>query len=172
MLQRLGRKCTALLSGDNETDKEQMKKLFPASTQMLFNQSPQDKLDYIAALQRQGKKVMMIGDGLNDAGALRQSDVGLAVTDDTGIFTPACDGILYGAHITQLCRILKFAQSSSIILKIGFGISFFYNAIALSFAVTGHLTPLVAAIIMPISSISVVGFSTLAVKISASRINV
>jgi Cu+-exporting ATPase len=172
MLQRLGRKCTALLSGDNETDKEQMKKLFPASTQMLFNQSPQDKLDYIAALQRQGKKVMMIGDGLNDAGALRQSDVGLAVTDDTGIFTPACDGILYGAHITQLCRILKFAQSSSVILKIGFGISFFYNAIALSFAVTGHLTPLVAAIIMPISSISVVGFSTLAVKIAASRIKV
>jgi len=172
MLQRLGRKCTALLSGDNETDKEQMKKLFPASTQMLFNQSPQDKLDYIAALQHEGKKVMMIGDGLNDAGALRQSDVGLAVTDDTGIFTPACDGILYGSHITQLCRILKFAQSSSVILKIGFGISFFYNAIALSFAVTGHLTPLVAAIIMPVSSISVVGFSTLAVKITASRIKV
>jgi Cu+-exporting ATPase len=113
---------------------------------------------------------MMIGDGLNDAGALRQSDVGLAVTDDTGVFTPACDGILYGAHITQLCRILKFAQASSFILKTGFGISFFYNAIALSFAVTGHLTPLVAAIIMPISSISVVGFSTLAVKIAASRI--
>jgi Cu+-exporting ATPase len=170
MLQRLGRKCVAVLSGDHDTDKNQMRQLFPPSTQLLFNQSPQDKLNYILDLQRQGKKVMMIGDGLNDAGALKQSDVGIAVTDDTGVFTPACDGILYGDQIILLTRILRFAKSSSAILKSGFAISFFYNAIALTFAVTGHLTPLVAAIIMPISSISVVGFSTLAVKFTAARI--
>ncbi|MEO7988357.1 MAG: heavy metal translocating P-type ATPase metal-binding domain-containing protein [Chryseolinea sp.] len=169
MIHRLGKKCTALLSGDNEADKTQMQKLFGPSTELLFNQSPHDKLHYIKSLQTQGKKVMMIGDGLNDAGALKQSDVGIAVTDDTGVFTPACDGILSGEKITYLDKMLQLAKSSSSILKTGFAISFFYNAITLSIAVSGYLTPLVAAIIMPISSISVVGFSVLAVNLVAKN---
>lgn len=172
MLKRLKGVSYSLISGDNESDKPQMKKLFGEGVELLFRQTPQEKLNYIRNLQRQGKKVMMIGDGLNDAGALKQSDVGIAITDDTGVFTPACDGILLGEKITSLDKILKFARTSSAILKTGFAISFFYNAIALSFAVTGHLTPLVAAIIMPISSISVVGFSTLAVRFAASRIKI
>jgi P-type Cu+ transporter len=172
MLTRLGNKCHGLLSGDHDKDKAEMKYIFPPAAQLLFEQSPQQKLDYIRHLQQQGRKVMMIGDGLNDAGALKQSDVGIAVTDDTGIFTPACDGILLGNKITALDRLLRFAKTSSIILKTGFTISFFYNAIALGFAVTGSLSPLVAAIIMPISSISVVGFSTLAVKFAASKIKI
>lgn len=170
MLQRLGNKCHSLLSGDHDTVKEEMQQLFGKQVQLHFNQSPQDKLNYIKDLQQQGRKVMMIGDGLNDAGALKQSDVGIAITDDNGIFTPACDGILHGDKITSLDKMLVFAATSSSILKTGFTISFFYNAIALTFAVTGYLTPLVAAIIMPISSISVVGFSTLAVKFAATRI--
>ena len=169
MLRRLGSKCKALLSGDYDIEKTQMRTLFGETVEMRFEQSPYDKLNYIKELQREGSKVMMIGDGLNDAGALKQSDVGIAVTDDTGIFTPACDGILNGEKITSLDRMLAFARSSSLILRTGFSISFFYNAIALTFAMTGHLTPLVAAIIMPISSISVVAFSTLAVKFYANK---
>lgn len=169
MLTRLGEKCKALLSGDRETDKTAMQKLFSAQTQLLFNQSPQDKLDYVRELQKTKHTVMMLGDGLNDAGALKQSDVGIAVTDDTGIFTPACDGILHGSAIAQLDKMLKLAKTSASILKTGFVISFCYNAIALSFAVSGHLTPLVAAILMPISSISVVGFTSLAVRIAARQ---
>jgi Cu+-exporting ATPase len=169
MLTRLRDKTMSLLSGDNESDKGVMQSLFNADTKLMFNQSPHDKLAYIEQLQKNGNKVLMIGDGLNDAGALKQSDVGLAITDDTGIFTPACDGILLGEKLTMLDKYLELARSSSVILKTGFAISFFYNAVALSFAVTGHLTPLVAAILMPISSISVVGFSSVAVNFVANR---
>ncbi|HEY9048863.1 MAG TPA: heavy metal translocating P-type ATPase metal-binding domain-containing protein [Ohtaekwangia sp.] len=169
MLKRLGPKCVALLSGDNDSDLGKMEMLFPSSTQFLFNQSPHDKLAFIRNLQAQGKKVLMVGDGLNDAGALKQSDVGIAITDDTAVFTPACDGILQGDQASSLDYFIELAQTSTHILKAAFAISFLYNAIALSFAVTGHLTPLVAAILMPVSSISVVGFSSLAVRYVTSR---
>jgi Cu+-exporting ATPase len=169
MLERLGPKCVALLSGDNPSDRETMRSLFGPSTRLLFNQDPHEKLAFIKSLQSEGKRVLMVGDGLNDSGALKQSDVGIAVTDDTGLFTPACDGILNGQNLTSLDGYLNLAKSSSTILKVGFGISFFYNAIALTFAVTGHLTPLVAAILMPISSISVVGFSSLAVNFNVKN---
>lgn len=170
MIKRLGVKCRALLSGDHETEKQPMAHIFGHTATLLFNQSPHDKLAYVRDLQFSGAKVMMLGDGLNDAGALKQADVGIAVTDDTGIFTPACDGILHGSQVAKLDKMLSLAKGSSGILKAGFGISFFYNAIALSFAVTGHLTPLVAAILMPISSITVVTFSTLAVKVLGKKI--
>jgi len=170
LLTTLGAKNICLLSGDNESDKNSMQKLFGGGAKLLFNQTPHDKLNYIAQLQKAGKKVLMVGDGLNDAGALKQSDVGLAITDDSGIFTPACDGILMGENLIILDRYLELARVANVILKTGFLISFFYNAIALAFAVTGHLTPLVAAILMPISSISVVSFSSLAVDIAAKRI--
>ena len=169
MLNRLGQKCLALLSGDRDSEVLTMRKLFGNDVQLLFNQSPEDKLYYIKDLQQRGKKVLMVGDGLNDAGALKQSDVGIAITEDSGVFTPASDGILYSNNLQLLDKFLDLAKASSYILKTGFAISFFYNAIALSFAVSGNLTPLVAAILMPISSISVVGFTTLAVNFIAKR---
>lgn len=169
MLHRLGDKCKALISGDNESDRDGMKQVFGSSVKLLFNQTPYDKLDYIRSLQSDNQKVLMVGDGLNDSGALKQSDVGIAVTDNTGIFTPACDGILHGERIGDLDRFLKLAKSSTTILKVAFVISFLYNAVALSFAVTGNLTPLVAAILMPVSSITVVSFSSIAVRFVAFR---
>ncbi len=169
LLRNLKNSSVSLLSGDQEGDKQRMSDLFPKNAQLLFNQSPHDKLKYISQLQIQGQTVMMIGDGLNDSGALKQSDVGIAVTDDASVFTPACDGILTGERLAQLDSFIWLGRKALVILNIAFGISFFYNFIALSFAVTGHLTPLVAAILMPISSISVVGFSTFAVNIISSR---
>lgn len=169
MLDRLGKRCVALLSGDNEAEKPNMQRLFAPSVQLLFNQDPHSKLAFVSSLQQQGHRVLMVGDGLNDSGAFKQSDVGLAISDDTGVFTPASDGILKGDKLVMLDKFLSLAKSSSRILWIAFSISFFYNAIALGFAVTGHLTPLVAAILMPISSVSVVGFSTVAVNSVARK---
>jgi P-type Cu+ transporter len=169
MLARLNKKCAALLSGDNEADKDRMQELFGPAVEMKFNQNPHDKLAYVRDLQQQGRRVLMVGDGLNDSGAIKQSDVGIAVTDDTGVFTPGCDGILHGTRIGSLDKFAELAKSSATILKTGFLISFMYNAIALTFAVSGHLTPLVAAILMPISSISVVSYTSLAVNFVAKR---
>jgi Cu+-exporting ATPase len=169
MLLRLGSKCKALLSGDNDADQASMRQVFNSDVKLLFNQSPHDKLDFIRNLQDSGKKVLMVGDGLNDAGAFKQSDVGIAVTDSSGVFTPASDGILYGEKINSLDKFLDLARASTFILKTALVISFLYNAIALSFAVTGNLTPMIAAVLMPLSSISVVGFSTLAVNYVARQ---
>jgi len=159
-----------LLSGDNASEKTRMAAVFPSGAGLHFNQSPMDKLQFVSNLQENGYQVMMVGDGLNDAGALHQSDVGIAVTDDTGVFTPASDAILHGDRLHELDRFLRLSRLAIRILKISFGISFFYNFVTLTFAVTGHLSPLIAAILMPISSISVVGFSTLAVNVVAKRI--
>lgn len=170
LMKSLPSKKIAMLSGDSDADRDRMKKVFPENATLLFNQNPHDKLEYISSLQAANNKVMMLGDGLNDSGALKQSDVGIAITDDTGVFTPSCDGILEGNRLSQVHKFIALSRSATIILKTGFGISFFYNIIALSFAVSGHLTPLTAAILMPISSISVVGFSTLAVNLVSQKI--
>jgi len=158
-----------MLSGDSTADRDKMENIFPAGATLLFNQNPHDKLEYISSLQFANHRVMMLGDGLNDSGALKQSDVGIAITDDTGVFTPSCDGILEGNKLSQLNSFISLSRSATTILKTGFGISFFYNIVALSFAVSGHLTPLIAAILMPISSVSVVGFSTLAVNLVSQK---
>ncbi|MCC6619815.1 MAG: heavy metal translocating P-type ATPase, partial [Deltaproteobacteria bacterium] len=109
------------------------------------------------------------GDGLNDAGALRQSQVGIAVTEDVGLFSPACDAILDAACFPKLAALLEFSRDSVGIVKAGFAISLLYNTIGIGIASTGRLSPLVAAVLMPISSFSVIGFSLLATRWAAWR---
>ena len=88
-----------LLSGDHPTEKKHLLQLLGTNIPMLFEQSPADKLSYIETLQNKGHRVMMIGDGLNDAGAIQKSNVGIAVTDQTHLFTPASDAILEGGAL-------------------------------------------------------------------------
>lgn len=149
-----------LLSGDNDNEKELLMQYFNDESNLYFNQSPVDKLEKIKSLQSSGKTVLMIGDGLNDAGALKQSDIGISVTENINSFSPACDGILESNSFNKLYDLIKFSKTSTNIVKISFLISFLYNIIGLSFAVQGTLSPLIAAILMPISSISVVIFTT------------
>lgn len=169
LLSSLGSQVKALLSGDSAIEEKRMQLIFNSDTILKFSQTPHDKLSYISELQRSGNTVMMLGDGLNDSGALKQSDVGIAIADDTGVFTPSCDGILSGPQLEKLDVFLGLSKSALTVLKISLGISLLYNVVGLSFAVTGHLTPLVAAILMPISSISVVVFTTFMVNMIAKR---
>lgn len=150
-----------ILSGDNSSEENQLKRMIPNVSGMAFNQSPEDKLNYIKNLQDQHQKVAMLGDGLNDAGALKQSNVGIAIADDTNSFTPSSDVIMAGEKLIDFKKYLLFCKEAMTIVKLTFGISFMYNIIGLGFAVTGHMSPLFAAILMPISSISVVAFTSI-----------
>ena len=113
---------------------------------------------------------MMIGDGLNDAGALQQSDVGMAVAEDVHTFTPSCDIITDASSLRHLDRILAYSRTSMNWVKAGLILSLGYNLIGLSIAVQGWLTPLVAAILMPASSISVVLIGMLSTTLSGRKL--
>ncbi len=159
-----------LLSGDNDAEKNNLTQLFGKGGDVQFNQSPQDKLDTIKQLQAHQKKVLMIGDGLNDAGALMQSDTGIAVSDNTSQFSPACDAIIDGGEIGRIHQFLAYAKSGKKIVAASFTLSILYNFVGLSFAVQGTMPPIVAAILMPASSISIVLLVTLLSSLSARGI--
>lgn len=159
-----------ILSGDNDAEKSALGEITPAGTQFQFNQKPEDKLAFIADLQSSGEKVMMLGDGLNDAGALRQSDVGMSVVDDVYAFSPASDGIISGDKLIKLDTYLNFAQYSKKVVMWSYVFSLLYNTVGMFFALSGTLTPLVAAILMPLSSISVVLFVTLLTNMKGRKL--
>ncbi|MES2576797.1 MAG: heavy metal translocating P-type ATPase metal-binding domain-containing protein [Bacteroidota bacterium] len=149
-----------VLSGDNEGERDTLEQLLPKGTELIFNQKPEQKLGFIKNLQDKGKNVMMVGDGLNDAGALAQSNVGISISENVNVFSPACDAILDAGEFQKLNYFLKLSKNSITTIKMSFALSLLYNVVGLSFAITGNLLPLVAAIIMPLSTITIVSFVT------------
>jgi Cu+-exporting ATPase len=158
-----------VLSGDHAGEAAKLKNLLGADAQMAFKKSPHEKLAYIDHLQSDFR-VLMAGDGLNDAGALKTAAVGMAVSEDVHAFSPACDAIVDAARLQQLPEFLSFAKESMKTIKVSFIISLLYNIVGLSFALAGLLTPVYCAILMPLSSISVVGFVTFDVRRKARRL--
>jgi len=138
---------------------------------MKFHQLPSDKLGYIRSLQKEDRQVMMLGDGLNDAGALQQSNVGISITDEIAQFSPASDAIMQSKNFTRFPAFIRFSKMAMKVIVGSFIISFTYNIVGISFAILGMLTPLVAAILMPLSNISVVVFATISVNLIARRFN-
>lgn len=158
----------SLLSGDNSRQLAAMQELFSTDSKLLFEQKPIDKLQYIESLQQQGEKVIMMGDGLNDAGALQQSNVGITLAADINNFTPSCDAILDAKKFDRLPELLSLAKRGRWIIHLTFAISIIYNIIGLSISMYGSMNPLIAAILMPASTITIVlittGLSTLFAK--------
>ncbi len=153
-----------LLSGDNASEKKELATYFDKENQLYFEQSPHDKQKFIADLQlHQHQKIMMLGDGLNDAGALQKADVGLAVTDNVAYFTPASDGIIEGNAIEKLPILIDISKKCIYLIHFIFILSLFYNTCILSIALSGILSPLIAAILMPISSVSFITLATFGV---------
>ncbi len=159
----------SVLSGDNDNEMNNLNFYFKDSAVLRFYQNPTDKLNFIKHLQDKGRNVLMIGDGLNDTGALKASNVGISITEDTNNFTPASDAILDASSFGKIGKFIEFSKTNIKIISASFVISVSYNVLGLYFAVTGKLTPLIAAILMPVSSISVVLFATVATTVFAKR---
>ncbi|MEO0340238.1 MAG: HAD-IC family P-type ATPase, partial [Bacteroidota bacterium] len=151
-----------LLSGDNERERSFFTPYFDDKN-LHFRQSPQDKLEFIKGLQEE-EKVLMLGDGLNDAGALQQSDIGIVITENTNNFTPASDAILAAQSFRKLPKMIDFTKRSIRLVYGAYAFALAYNFIGLSFAVQGALSPIVAAILMPLSSISIALYGTLSTQ--------
>lgn len=158
-----------VLSGDNENEKSSLLNLFPFWKEMKFNQTPTQKLEFIQSLKEKNANVAMVGDGLNDAGALKSCDFGIAVSDDKSSFSPACDAIIDSGALGSLHHFVGFSKSAFNIIIASFTISLIYNLTGLGFALTGNLSPLVAAILMPLSSITIMSFTTLATRVKARQ---
>ncbi|WP_422092209.1 heavy metal translocating P-type ATPase [Tenacibaculum ovolyticum] len=160
----------AVVSGDNEGEKKYLEELLPNGTSFLFNQKPEDKLTYVEQLQAKGNSVVMIGDGLNDAGALAQSNVGIALSENINVFSPACDAILDASKFNKIGSYIRASKKAIQIIKYSFILSLCYNLMGLYFATTGQLKPVIAAILMPLSSISIVLFTTIATNLLGKKI--
>ncbi|HEY1025486.1 MAG TPA: heavy metal translocating P-type ATPase metal-binding domain-containing protein [Sphingobacteriaceae bacterium] len=170
LFDRLARKFDIhLLSGDNETDRKDLQTFFPYPEQINFRQSPHDKLEYIQKLQAADKKVMMFGDGLNDAGALKQSDLGVAVTDNINNFSPGCDAIMDGVSLNKLPFFIAQAKDGIRTIKMSFAIATGYNLIGTWFAVQGTLSPLTAAVLMPLSTVTIILFTSICTRYFARK---
>lgn len=171
LFDRLSKKYNlVVLSGDNDGERKILEKMLPLSAELVFNQKPEQKLEYIQKLQSQGKNVMMIGDGLNDSGALAQSNVGISISENVNVFSPACDGILDASQFKKIAFFMEFSRNSMKIIYMSFGLSLLYNLVGLSYAITANLLPIVAAIIMPLSTITIVSFVTIMSNLY-SRVN-
>lgn len=161
LIQQLkGRYSLSLLSGDNDKQKADMQQLFGTGSQLLFGQKPMDKLNYIQSLQSKGEKVIMVGDGLNDAGALQQSNVGITLADDINNFTPACDAIFNAEKISKFNALFEMSKVSRKIVALSFIVSIIYNIVGLYLSMQGLMKPVTAAILMPCSTASIVIISS------------
>jgi Cu+-exporting ATPase len=160
----------AVISGDNDSERENLENILTDKSEIHFNQLPEEKFNYITKQVIENSGIMMVGDGLNDIGALQASDVGIAITENTANFTPGSDAILLGDKLNKLPQFMKFSRKAMKTVKLCFKISLFYNVIGLSYAVQGHLSPVIAAILMPVSSITVVLFTVLKVKYDSKKL--
>jgi Cu+-exporting ATPase len=159
-----------LVSGDNARQDAMMTTIFPDKSARLYNQKPHDKLQFVKKVQRENNFVMMVGDGLNDAGALNQSNIGVVIADRHNNFSPACDIIVHAEMINNLAYLISFGHKLKNILIGAFGLAIIYNSVGLFFAVQGLLSPVVAAILMPISSISVILYGVLLSSMAAKQL--
>ncbi len=146
----------SVLSGDNDAEYDNLRGMLGSKVQLNFNQKPNEKRNYIQALKANGKNTLMVGDGLNDNGALQESDCGLIICEESNSFFPGGDALLDAASVSKLGKVLAVAKKIKPIIYLTFGLSLGYNLIGLFFAVQGNLSPLIAAILMPASSITII----------------
>jgi len=168
MLEELGKDSNLfLLSGDHKDENPKLFEYF--GNNMVFHQSPEGKKEYIELLKKRGN-TMMVGDGINDGVALKVSDVGIAVADNVNSFYPSAHVILDGKMFNELHDMLRYAKKVLRVIYACLTLSFLYNIVGMYFACTLQVTPLFAAILMPISSVTVVSLAVLGTYISYRKV--
>jgi len=158
----------SLYSGDHASSREILERWFEKEA-IHFECSPEMKLEVLKEKRESGHFPMMVGDGLNDAGALKEAWLGVAITEDVHAFTPACDVIMVGKSIHELPNFVRFCRNTLKTVKFSFLFSLVYNLVWMTFAVRGELQPILAALLMPISSITVFSINTLGIRYFARK---
>jgi P-type Cu+ transporter len=159
----------SLISGDTEAEKMRLKQVFPLNTPLLFKQSPTDKIQHIAQLQNHSK-VAMIGDGINDAGALTQSDLGIVITEEHNHFIPSCEIIIASNNFGLIDKYFTLSHNVKKAVNGAYLLALIYNVVGISLALKGNLSPVVAAILMPLSSVTIVIYSTISATLLLKKL--
>ncbi len=170
ILDSIGAENCYVLSGDHQQDKAALLDHGFYEDHLFFEMTPQQKADQLLTLQKKGKQLLYIGDGINDVGALGTANVGIALSEDMFRFTPSSDAILEARYLTFLPEMLALGRYAKRVLQICLAFSLSYNIFGLSIAISGQLTPLFAAILMPISSITIVFLSTILIQLKFKRL--
>jgi Cu+-exporting ATPase len=144
-----------MLTGDNRTTAEYIAQELDI-TQVVAEANPVEKLAIIEQLQAQGKRVGMVGDGVNDAPALAAADVGFAVGAGTDVAIEAADVTLVSSEFTRIAEAVALSRNTMKVIKQNLFWALAYNSIAIPVAVSGRLIPMVASAAMAMSSVSVV----------------
>ncbi len=144
----------ALLSGDREPVVRELAEELGIE-RWYAAQKPEDKVNRLDSFAKEGRKVLMVGDGINDAPALAAAHVSLSPATASDISQTAADFIFQGRLLGPVSETIFVARSSKRLIFENFGLSFLYNAIAIPLAVLGFVTPLVAAVAMSSSSLVV-----------------
>jgi len=151
-----------LLSGDHGVANPSLEQLIKDHfVEAIFELSPQEKAQKVSEIEKHSGYQLMIGDGLNDAGAMCNATLALSVVEDQASFHPSCDMILEGKYLEDFTRQWQILKGSRYILLVCLLFATFYNIIGLSLAVSANLTPLACAILMPLSSLTILAITLL-----------
>jgi len=153
-LRRLGL-SPVMLTGDSRTTAEAVAR-FVGIERVIAEVRPDEKLSVIEELRGEGNAVVMVGDGMNDAPALKAADVGIALGSGTDVAIEAADVTLVSGDLETLVRAVRLARATFRKIRQNLFWAFFYNLCAIPFAVLGLLHPLIAEAAMALSSINVV----------------
>lgn len=145
-----------LLSGDRKPVAEAIARQL-GGMEVIAEVLPQDKDRVIQQLQQRGECVAMVGDGINDAPALIRANVGIALGSGTDVSVESADIVLMKSELDKVRLATLLSRRTLRTIKQNIGMSFVYNSIMVPLAMMAHVTPLVAAITMPISSLLVIG---------------
>ena len=156
-LQELGLE-TVLLTGDRPASAAEVSNKL-AIVDFYANLTPQDKASWIRNRQEVGKKIMMVGDGINDAPALSMADVGCAMAGGTDIALETSDLVLTKPNLERLYEAVYIARKTLRVIQQNLFWAFAYNMVTIPLAASGHLAPVWAALTMAGSSVLVVSNS-------------